>query len=147
SLDQSRRRFPFRPRELPRLEGFVPARSHSRSHQRRAEQHHQDLLGGGRSVPATDAYCQHLRDELRPPPAATRSLQRFFLRPHADGGLDGRDLCVLQEEGLAVTSGPLGAAGWIGACACKVCMSSLETRFFIASNAASRMIRIESTAH
>ncbi|MCK7513568.1 MAG: hypothetical protein MZV70_62465 [Desulfobacterales bacterium] len=49
---------------LPRQQGAVPARRGARAHQPRAEQHHQDLLGGRGDVPAADADRQHLRHEL-----------------------------------------------------------------------------------
>ena len=69
-VDAARRAVALGPRDLPRQQDPVPARRGARADQPRAEQHHQDLLGRRRDVPAADAGREHLRHEL---PASCRS--------------------------------------------------------------------------
>ena len=64
SLHQPRRHLALGPLEFPRREGVVPPRSDARSHQRRTEQHHQDLLRRRGHVHAAHAHREHLRHEL-----------------------------------------------------------------------------------
>ncbi len=80
-------------------------------HQQRAEQHHQDHVGGGDGVPAAHPHRLDLRHEL-PHPARARMAVRLSLFPGADGGLGGRALHLVQAARLAVgTPGKRSARG------------------------------------
>jgi|ADGO01.1.fsa_nt_gi Mg2+ and Co2+ transporters len=82
----------------------LPPGSDARPHQRRTEQHHQDLLRRRRAVPAADADREHLRHELRAAAAPAGSLQRLSVLDRAHDRLDGRDVRIVQAQRLAVSA-------------------------------------------
>ena len=100
SLHQPRRHLALGPREFPRRQGVVPARSDARPDQRRAEQHHQDLLGRRGHVHAADADREHLRHELSLScPSWPGTLRQLPLLDRADDRLDGSTYAVFKRKG------------------------------------------------